>query len=409
MLLFKYIPIAIESFLLHKLRSSLSILGIICGVGAVIVATSIGEGARKEIMDAIKLMGINNLTVRKLSLSESKEIEAAKNLSDGLTQKDAQKIKEILRPLVKNIAPVKYSYQNVNFKNKEMSARIVGTVPDYKDVYQIILKKGRFLSKKDLNKKNRVCILGMDVKKNLFSFQNPVGAMIKINEEWYWVIGWLENKNIPKIKGDILKTHDTNKDIYIPLSTAFLSLGRGNAIEEIAIKAIDSTRLTELSQTIRSILDRSHNNVKDYEVVIPRELLKQSQRSRHIFNIFMACIAGISLLVGGIGIMNIMLATVTERTKEIGIRRAVGASQKDIIRQFLTESVLLTLAGGIAGVVLGSFSAYMISQWVQWKAIVSFEAVILAFIVSGMVGIIFGIYPAYKGAKMDPIVALQYG
>ncbi|MBC8412441.1 ABC transporter permease [bacterium] len=393
---------------MRKLQSALSVLGIVFGVAAVIVAVSIGEGARRELLEAIELMGINNLSIRQLSTTEIEQSSAGQKYSPGLMYSDSVKLISKIHAKAAGVAPVKFIFSDIAYSGRTANARVAGTVAEYLDVYDLIIKEGRFLVKSDREDNMRVCIIGMDIKQRLFPFESPIGKMINIRSEWYRVVGWLDNKDTPRIKGDILKPHDTNIDIYIPLETAFISMPEGQRINEIIIRAADTKALNNIEEAAESLLLRTHNGVRDYKIIIPRELLRQGQQTRRTFNIVMACIAGISLLIGGIGIMNIMLATVTERTREIGIRRAMGASRRDIVHQFLTESVMLTLTGGIVGIISGIVASWIVSWWVQWKTAVAVDAVCLAFIISVIVGIAFGIYPAYRGAMMDPVKALRY-
>jgi putative ABC transport system permease protein len=224
------------------------------------------------------------------------------------------------------------------------------------------------------------------------------------------VIGTLENKVLNPKKISAIHMENINKDVYIPLSTSsvFVPQKESKNIQEISIRVDTSDHVDNVARLIRTVLTRVHYGAQDYEVIVPRELLKQSQQAQNVFNLVMGCIAGISLLVGGIGIMNIMLATVTERTKEIGVRRAIGASRRMILLQFLVEAVLLTFVGGCLGILLGIGGAYLISLFAQWRTIISVQTILLAFSVSALVGIVFGLYPASQGANMDPIAALRY-
>jgi putative ABC transport system permease protein len=232
--------------------------------------------------------------------------------------------------------------------------------------------------------------------------------MINIEGQLYQVIGVLENRDLPKGKNLVVQARDINNDIYIPLATDFSSLSSQTDVNEISLRVKDSDQVLMAANMAKSILDRIHNRVNDFEIIVPQELLKQSQKTQRIFNVVMGSIAGISLLVGGIGIMNIMLAVITERTKEIGTRRALGANKLDILRQFLVETLVLTVAGGVIGIILGSAAAKIINYYVDWRTVVSINAIFVSFFVSVLVGVIFGMYPAYKAANMNPIGALRY-
>lgn len=404
------ITAGVRSILAHKLRSSLSILGIVFGVAAVIAMLSIGEGARQEAVEQIKLMGINNVTVRAVAVGTEAAKGAAGRLSYGLTAADADKIKAS-SPFVVAIAPVKDGPQEIRIGDRQTSARLVGTTPDYINVVGLNLKHGRFLLNKDLRGHERVCVLGAGKALALFQSENPMGKMVSINDVYFKVIGVLENRDLPKGKSTVVKVNDVNNDVYVPLSTLNLMLDQSaerSKVSEIGIRIDNSVEMGDGAKLIKSVLRRLHDKVNDYEVIVPQELLKQSQRTQQIFNIVTGSIAGISLLVGGIGIMNIMLATVTERTREIGIRRALGADKAAILKQFLIETVVLTLSGGVIGIALGIGAAQVISYSVHWPTVVSVSTVLVSFGVSVMTGLIFGVYPARQAAEMNPIEALRH-
>ncbi len=407
MLLWEVIKIGIRSLISHKLRSMLSILGVVFGVAAVISMLSIGEGARLEALEQIRLMGTNNIIVRALPLSKEKKLEAQQNLSMGLTASDAWRIKEI-SPLVDAISPIRESQAVARFEDRESNVHLVATTPAYPSVASLRLTEGRFLREEDLENQRKVCVLGWGKKEELFPHDDPLGKVINIEGQLYQVIGVLENRDLPKGKNLVVQVRDINNDIYIPLVTAFSSLSSETNVNEISIRVRDANQVLLAANMAKSILDRIHNRVNDFEIIVPQELLKQSQRTQRIFNIVMGSIAGISLLVGGIGIMNIMLAIITERTKEIGTRRALGANKLDILRQFLVETLVLTIAGGLIGIFLGSAAAKIINYYVAWRTVVSINAIFVSFFVSVLVGVIFGMYPAYKAANMNPIEALRY-
>lgn len=400
----------IRSLVAHKLRSILSILGIVFGVAAVISMLSIGEGAKLEAMEQIKLMGINNITIRALKMDEEMRQKAARNYSMGLTVADARRIREMV-PHIEMIAPLKEYQVRGYTSDKETSARLVGTTDSYLGIMGLSVSKGRFITFFDVADNKRVCVLGAGKRAELFPLGDFLGQMVSINGTWYTVIGDLENRETQKGKETIVKVNDINNDIYVPVSTVSLAMDKEeekNKVTEIATRIKDSGSISDSADMIRKILKRLHNEVEDYEVVVPQELLKQKQKTQMIFNIVMGCIAGISLLVGGIGIMNIMLANVTERTREIGIRRALGADRGSILKQFLIESVVLTVTGGLIGVTLGYVTAKIITYLAHWTTVVSIITVIVACGISITVGIVFGLYPAYKAAQMHPIEALKY-
>jgi putative ABC transport system permease protein len=397
----------------------LSILGIVFGVSAIVAMLSIGEGARQEALEQIELLGTNNITIRALTLTKSQIVEAKRNLSSGLTATDAFRLSEIC-PNISFIAPLKVINIESTYGNRESLAPIVGTTPDYAAVRNVSIGKGRFITLLDIEKNKRVCVLGADVAKTFFRVGSPLGEMIRLGSDWYNVIGVLQSKNIKsksrtfhKGKDASITLRNINNDIYIPFSASVLlspsaSGGSEIAVDEIGIRINEASKVQESANIIKTVLTRLHNKVQDYEIVVPVELLRQSQSTQRIFNIVLGAIAGISLLTGGIGIMNIMLATVSERTKEIGIRAALGATRMDILFQFLIETSLLTITGGVIGILLGVFGAYTINIYAEWRTVVSITAIIIASLMSVIMGLVFGLLPAYKAARMDPITALRF-
>ena len=402
--------IGIKSILVHKLRSFLTTLGVIFGVAAVIAMLSIGEGAKRTALEQIKLLGINNIRVNHRNLTGEQAEEAEQKLSKGLSYSDCELIKSIL-PNINGIAPLKFVEAVIIRGNKESNGRVIGTSEVYEKVSNFYSREGRFIKPLDVKEAKKVCVIGTAVRQELFGYLNPIGRRIKITDTWFTVVGVMEPKTMKEGKASIIKLRDINKDIYIPISTAlkrFTDDDRPDFIEEIAIQTKDADQVIVTSEIVNRILKRSHNDVEDYEIVIPVELLAQSQKTQRVFNIVMGSIAAISLLVGGIGIMNIMLASVTERFKEIGIRRATGATERNILAQFLNETVLISVTGGVIGIILGTIMAKIINVFAGWETVISLYSVVIAFGISALIGIVFGMYPARKAAQMDPIAALRY-
>jgi putative ABC transport system permease protein len=313
-------------------------------------------------------------------------------------------------PHLTALAAVRAFPAQAHYQQRRVQARLVGTESDYMTSANLTLRSGRFLTLADENGMQRVCVLGDDVRQALFAFQNPIGEMVKIRDDWFRVVGVLENKELHPDKLPSIHIHNVNADVYIPLSTSqiFAAPQEMRMLTEISLRIDTPENMEQVARIIRTILVREHHGADDYEVIVPRELLQQSQQTQQVFNLVMGSIAGISLLVGGIGIMNIMLATVTERTREIGIRRAIGASRRMILLQFLVETILLTFVGGILGILLGIGGAAVISLFAEWRTIISWQTVALAFGISAMIGLVFGLYPASQGANMNPISALRY-
>jgi len=315
-----------------------------------------------------------------------------------------------------------------------VAVKVVGTTPGYDQVTRSVAERGRFLRQNDVDRSIPVCVLGAAAKRELFGFDDPLGKTVKMGRRLFRVVGIMEPKEIGSAKA-FAALRDLNSDVYIPITISLIDYQMFSqeavpttmqAIEEmfrkmvssqarvrrpvseIIVQVADEDATVPAASVIRSVLNRSHRGIRDYEILIPAELLRQSQETQRIFNVVMAAIASISLLVGGIGIMNIMLATVTQRTREIGVRRCVGATRWDIIRQFMLEALVITCFGGLIGVFVGIGGAKAISNYAGWRTVVSAQAIVLSFGVSGLVGIIFGLYPAVRAALVDPIEALRY-
>ncbi len=401
------ILIGFQGIQTHKLRSILTALGIIFGVAAVISMLSIGEGAKREALEQIQVMGMNNIIINDIPIEDEEQGKGRTNLSRGLTLDDAYAIEKV-NPLVEMVAPQKEVADQIRYQQEKLDATIIGTTPDYEELMSYYTRNGAFFNYLDVREARRVCVLGADIKARLFFFQDPLGSNVKIGKQWYTVIGVMQKKPVASATGQVT---NLNQNVYVPITCTikrFSHLPFESEIDRITVKVRDADRIQEAANIINQTMRRRHNEVSDFSITIPEALLKQKQKTQRIFNIVMGAIAGISLLVGGIGIMNIMLASVLERTREIGIRRAVGARQKDILGQFLVEAVVLSFAGGMLGIVFGFALTKMIALYAGWRTIVSVPAIFLAFSVSAAVGIIFGLYPARQAAMLDPIDSLRY-
>ena len=401
------ISIGLEGIQSHKLRSMLTALGIIFGVASVIAMLSIGEGAKQEALEQIQAMGMNNILVKDIPVEDAEEGVGRSNLSRGLNLLDAQAMEKV-NPLIEVAIPERYLTTDVLFEQTKIEANIIGTTPDYEKSMNYSPRHGAFFNYLDIKEARRVAVLGSEIKFDLFDFRDPIGEKIKIGQQWYTVIGVMERKPV-STSGSA--TINLNRNIYIPISSAIKRFSRAtfeSEIDQLTIKVRDMERIQEAANIINQTMLRRHNDVKDFAITIPEALLKQRQKTQRIFNIVMGAIAGISLLVGGIGIMNIMLASVLERIREIGIRRAIGATRRDILGQFLVEAIVLSFSGGMLGIVLGFALTKVIALYAGWRTIVSIPAILMAFAVSAAVGIIFGLYPAKRAAMLDPIESLRY-
>jgi putative ABC transport system permease protein len=426
--------VALDQLWAHKLRTILTMLGVIFGVGAVIAMLSIGEGAKREALEQISILGINNVIVKAKAPDDEVSSEVGLARSPGLTLEDAENI-AMFDKMVANIVPQRFERpRTIFYGSHEASARVVSTTPDYVFSSSIEVEDGRFITDRDMQDFSQVCILGAATKKELFAFENPLGQTVRIGDLDFTVVGVMADKYIGRGKVEGFELKNLNEDVYIPFSTAKKKMDRyypgfgmsqesrgwGTSttiqtqnfnvpeIDQLTITVTDLQYVQAVTKLVERVVSRRHFGVNDYEIVVPESLLRQTQKTQQIFNIVMGAIAGISLLVGGIGIMNIMLATVLERTREIGVRRAVGARQGDIMRQFLIEAVIICLIGCTIGIALGLLLAKVISFYAEWPTIVSVFSIILAVGVSTAVGVGFGLYPARKAARLDVIEALRY-
>ncbi len=402
--------VGLRSIRAHKLRSALTMLGVIFGVAAVVAMLAIAGGAQREAVEQIRLLGTNNIRVNHLALTDKAREEAEQKGSQGLTLGDVELIRDSL-PDLSGIAPVRFIEAPVHLRGREASARVVATNADYARVTDFHAGQGRFLSDLDVADAKRVAVVGSGVVSDLFGYQNPLGRRIRIGDDHYTVVGVMEAKEVREGRASVIRVRDINRDIYVPITTAAarFPLARAvGALDEMAIQVDEADRVGSVAAIATRLIRRAHHDVVDFEVVVPEELLAQAQSTQRVFNVVMGSIAAISLLVGGIGIMNVMLTTVTERTREIGIRRAVGAPRRAILAQFLIETILISASGGLFGILLGFTMARGINLFAGWETALSPLATAGAFGISALVGIIFGIYPARRAARMDPIAALRF-
>lgn len=421
--------ISFDALATHKLRTFLTMLGVIFGVGAVIAMLSIGEGAKREALEQISILGINNVIVNAKVPDEGLSSDRGLARSPGLTLADGDNIASFDK-MVKLVVPQRFEAISTIFHgSEEAPVRVVATLPTYTYSTSIEVERGRFITDLDDKTCADVCVLGANAKRRLFAFSDPIGETVRIGDLKFIVIGVMADKYIGRGKVEGFELKNLNEDVYIPFNTAVKKFDRVPAaqeqvhhysegedeqkyntpeIDQLTITVTDLKYVPAVTKLVDRILTRRHYGVDDYDIVVPESLLRQSQKTQQIFNIVMGTIAGISLIVGGIGIMNIMLATVLERTREIGVRRAVGATRRDILRQFLIEAVTICLVGCAVGITIGLVLAKVISFYANWPTIVSLYSIILAVGVSTTVGVVFGIYPASKAAKLDVIDALRY-
>jgi putative ABC transport system permease protein len=386
--------LGVRSLALHKLRSSLSILGVVFGVAAVVAMSSVGEGARREALAQIGALGIDTLTVR------------ARSDETGLRLRDADAILQVV-PGVRAVAPVREAALVVTAASRQVDAILVGTSPAYAEASRLVTARGRFLAALDLDDRKRVAVVGASVAHLLFPFGDARGERIELGGDFYQVVGVLEGRARPGGKVGPIRARDVNRCVFVPL----FALDRGSdrrpdGIDEITLRMDSGSDVGPAAEVVKSLL-RRRTGAEAFDVVVPREILRQRERTQRIFNWVTGAIAAISLLVGGIGIMNIMLASVFERTREVGVRRALGATKRDIAAQFLVESSLLTAAGGVLGALLGSLGSALIQHLAGWPTALSPLMLVLALVTALAVGIGFGFYPALEAARLQPMDALR--
>lgn len=401
---------SVESLLHHRLRTLLTLLGMIFGVGAVIAMLSIGKGAEQEALQLIDTMGLRNIIIKAKVFEESKLKEIREN-SPGLTLQDLNAARETLPFLSTYSASKQVKAFAVFSRAGESDAEIWGVTPTHLEMANLSVGAGRFLLPFDDLVYAHVCVIGSRVAQILFPGESPLGHQVKINHVWMTVVGVLKDKNLLKdeFQGITLKGEQNN--IYVPIQTALKVFRFGDYesdLDEFRVQVKKGISSATAAATLVHLMKRRHKEIDDYEMIVPQALLEQHHKTQNIFTIVMACIAGISLLVGGIGIMNIMLATVLERTREIGLRRAVGARQKDIRRQFILETVSISAIGGAAGILFGFALSMAISAFTGWPVGWTITAVLLSFFVCTVIGLVSGIYPALQASKLDPIEALRH-
>jgi len=401
MLILDLFKMAIRSLISHKLRTFLTALGIIIGVASVISMISIGEGARQQTLSTISKFGTNIITI-KPGNKKSRHVSTGK--VDTLMLKDATFIEQNV-PLITGVAAQVYRSAQLKFGNKNTNTTVRGTGKNYRRLANFEMQKGRYFNQQEINVAKRVCILGATVVKNLFAEANPLGETIKVDGKNFMVIGITEPKGA-------LSWFDPDDQIFIPVTTAQKRVFGMNHIQSIDVQAVKIEDLEVIKEDITQVLRIRHNIAEgkenDFYVQNSSQWLNSWGDAAKTFTYLLGGIAAISLMVGGIGIMNIMLVSVTERTREIGIRKAIGAKKKEILEQFLIESVLISFLGGGAGVLLGMGISIIVSNIGEWETIVSTKSILLAFGFSVGIGIFFGFYPANKAANMNPIEALRY-
>jgi putative ABC transport system permease protein len=407
------LQLGLQNLLLHRLRSLLTMLGMIFGVAAVVSMLSIGAGARQKVMAFIEQMGVHNLIVEAKETTEWQAHAKIRKISAGLTLQDYRVIGTDVDGIAASTPRKQYVPTKTIPKAQEDAPTVYGVEPIYKNIASLQLAKGRFFTAQEESNADPVCVLGTGARSNLFGAADPINQYVKIDAQWFRVIGVAGPQLSTQSDVTGLPTQDLNNVIYAPMNAVMLRLENTYSdvkddIDGIYLNLNDNVDMAVSAQVVRAVLSSSHHGANDYSVIVPAELLAQQKRTERLFNAVMVAIASISLLVGGIGIMNIMLASILERTREIGLRRAVGARQADVVRQFVVEAVMISFVGGSFGVVFGFAMSRAIAWLAGWSTIVTVSSIILAFVVSISVGLVFGIYPAVKAARLDPVEAIRY-
>jgi putative ABC transport system permease protein len=439
---------AVEAVGHNRLRAALTSLGILFGVASVIAMLAIGKGAEQEILAQMKLLGANNIVVapvieQKEEQAKDEGMREQKRFSPGLTRLDVQSVQRMV-PGVSDASGELVLHTLVTREGQRRSAKLVGVDSSYFRLLNLEIGSGTTFSRVQIERGSPVAVIGHGVRTRFFTTEEPIGRRIKVGESWLTVVGVLADRAVSEETSQKLGIRDANMDVYVPLSTALLRYrNRANVtardielasrtgvvltaeqnqedetkraertnyhqLDRVILHVADATAIPGIVDVMRRMLTRRHNNVVDFEITVPELLLQQEQRTKTIFNVVLGAIASISLIVGGIGIMNIMLASVLERIREIGVRRAVGANRRDILAQFLAEAVIISLSGGIAGILLGTGMSLGIEQVAGIQTSVSGTSVAVAFFVSCTVGLIFGIVPAWRAAQQDVVTCLRY-
>jgi putative ABC transport system permease protein len=431
--------LGVKSVLLHPLRSLLTVLGIFVGVASVIWLLAIGEGISMKAQEQIASLGADNIIIRSVKPPSDQTTNVSGPLVYGLTRRDFDRIAGSI-PTIRKALPIRETRQRFQYGPRRFEGRLVGCTPDYAELTQLFVDRGRFITEAEVTNMENACVLAAGTAEKLFPFEDPIGREVRVEEQYFVVVGVMKPRASSAGVGGSMAPQDFQFDIYVPISTLLVRIGdffvQGGAgtfsfeiveLTQITLRVDHVDHVLDTADLVRDMLQRHHKEWDDYTVVVPLDLLEQAKTTKLLFMVFMGLIAAVSLLVGGIGIMNIMLATVTERTREIGIRRAIGAKRGDIIRQFLVETVVLSVSGGVVGILGGLtcepvlIALREIANWAKPELMRNLPDIIRevepilvplsipgAFLISVLIGVLFGLYPAYRAASMDPVEALRH-
>jgi len=412
----KWLPdltLGIENLSTHKLRSLLTMLGMIFGVAAVVAMLSIGAGAQQKVMAFIEQLGVRNLIIEAKESVNWQALQKVRRTSPGLSLTDYETLRKGISGIQESTPRKRVQPSKILPKPQLDTPVVYGVNASYPIITSLRVVDGRFFTPQEDSTAAPVCVLGAGAKDSIFGASNAVGEYVKLNDQWFHVIGVVAPQASSQADISGVRNEDQNNLIYAPLRSVISRLEENMAwlkdeIDGIYLHLASANDSPTDAEIARGILNTTHHDAGDFSIVVPAELLAQQKRTEQLFNTVMVAIASISLLVGGIGIMNIMLAAILERTREIGVRRAVGARQRDIVRQFIVEAVLISFAGGLLGIAVGFAMSELIGWFAGWSTVVTASSILLAFFVSISVGLLFGIYPALKAARLDPVEAIRY-
>ena len=398
----EFLRIAVEALGRYRLRTALSVLGVVLGVAAVIAMMSVSEGAAREALAQVDALGLDNIVAQSTG-----GLNARGTLKRSLIAADAARALDLV-PSATLAAPVVSRYVRVGRGDQVNPAQVLAAPASFQQILRLTAERGRLLTETD--DAARVCVIGATLARQIFGYRDPIGETIRIVEDHYRVIGVLREQGGDPQSGTTMAWHNVNRAVLAPLASITgktVDIGQNQPVEEIWVQVGDAERTVELGEVLRRLLLQTRE-AEEFHIVVPRELLAQRYRTQRTFSVVVGSVAALALLVGGIGIMNIMLTSVVERTREIGVRRTAGARRRDVTMQFLIETLLMTVGGGVAGIVIGALVSAGISAYAGWSTYVSVTAVLLGFAVSFLVGLVFGLYPAMKAAALQPVDAMRY-
>jgi len=399
----EYLRIAIEALGRYRLRTALSVTGVVLGVAAVIAMMSVSEGAAREALAQVDALGLDNLVARSTG-----GLNARGTMKRSLAAVDAERAVALV-PSARLGAPVVSRYLRLARADKALNGQVLGVTPAFQQVLRLVAQRGRFLSSSDEAALARVAAIGAELARELFGYRDPIGETITIAGDHYRVVGVLAGHGT-ELRPGSLGWHNINRAAFVPLPTLTghtFAVAPNQPVDEVWLQVDDGARSEELGEVFRRVLLQTRS-ADEFTIVVPRELLAQRYRTQRTFSVVVGSVAALALLIGGIGIMNIMLTSVVERTREIGVRRTAGARRRDVTMQFLVETLLMTVGGGLVGIAVGAIVSAGISMYAGWSTHVSATAVTLGFVVSVVVGVVFGLYPAMKAAALEPVDAMRY-